>query len=77
MAVEMTVNPRINPKISRNVQVGEAAMSLGAERLGAALIRCMDELKLVYEMPDTRNKDMVMRKLYATLASTMGIPKGE
>jgi hypothetical protein len=69
----MPANPRVNPKASRNVQVGEAAISLGADKLGSALIKCMDELKLVYDMPDTRNKDMVMRKLYANLSSIMGI----
>jgi hypothetical protein len=73
----MTVNPRINPKRSHNVKIGDAAISLGSERLGAALSKCLDEIKLIYDMPDARNKDMVMRKLYSNLSSIMGIPKGE
>ena len=75
MPPDMPVNPRINPKLSRNVQIGEAAISMGPDKLGAALSKCMDEVKLAYDMPDTRNKDMVLRKLYANLCSIMGLPR--
>ena len=52
-------------------------MSLGADRLGAALSKCLDEVKLVYDMPDERNRDMVLRKLHANLSALMGIPNAD
>ena len=73
----MPVNPRVNPLASRNVQIGEAAISMGSKSLGAGLMKCLDEVKLAFEMPDTRNKDIILRKLHANLSRIMGIPNAD
>lgn len=72
----MPINPRINPTASKNVKIGEAAISLGANKLGEELSKCLDVLKLAYDLPsDTGDKDMAMRRLYSNLCSVMGIPR--
>jgi hypothetical protein len=77
MAPNMANNPRIPPGRSRNAAYGAAAISLGEEKLGAAVLKCRDEVKLIYDLPDNMPKEMVMRKLYANLGAIIGIPKGE
>jgi len=73
----MAINPRVNPKKSAYTSYGESAIFMGADRLGAALDKCLQEVKLIYDMPDHLPKDMVIRKLHANLKLIMGIPDEE
>ena len=73
----MSVNPIKSPIKTGYAKIGAHAIAMGEVKLGSALEKCMREIALIYDLPNSGQKDMMMRKLYANLRSIMGLPTEE